>query len=83
MSIFASEGRRDGLSILKSALGMVIGDTAGGGVEGARVKDMARSGGIVVAVFSFHMGFFAFVLHTGCPVLSSISCRHKKSFQLL
>ena len=40
---------------------------------------MAGFRGIVVAVFSFHVGF-VFVLYTGCPVLSSMSCRHKKLF---
>ena len=43
---------------------------------------MARSREIVVAVLSFHRGC-VFVLQTGCPVLSTMSCRHKKSFQLI
>ena len=82
MSIFAGEGRRDGPSVFKSALGIVRGDKALDGVEGARGRFVAGSRGVVLAVFSFHVGF-AFVPPTGCPVLSSMSCRHKKSFLLI
>ena len=82
VSIFTGEGRRDGPSVFKSALGMVKGDKALGGVERARGRYVARSRGIVVAVFAFQVGF-SFVPHTGCPVFSSMSCRHKKSFLLI
>jgi len=43
---------------------------------------MARSRGVVVAVFSFNMGF-TFVPYTLCPVFGSMTCRDKKSFQLI
>ena len=82
MSIIAGKGRRDSPSVFESALGVVGGDKALGGVEGARGWYVTGSRGIVVAVFSFHMGF-VFVPYTGCPVLSSMFCRHKKSFQLI
>ena len=82
VSIIAGKGRRDSPSVFESALGVVRGNKASGGVEGARVSSVAGSRGIVVAVFSFHLDF-AFVPYTGCPVLYSMSCRHKKSFQLI
>ena len=82
MSIFASKGRGDGPSILKAVLGMVRGDKAWGGVEAARGRYVAGSRGVVVAVLSFHVGF-AFGPHTGYLVLSSMSYRSKKSFQLI
>jgi len=43
---------------------------------------MARSGGVVVAVFFFLVGF-TFVLYTLCPGCGSMSCTHKKSFKLI
>ena len=82
MSIIAGKGRGNSPSLFESALGVVRGNKASGGVEGARGRYVAGSRGIVLAVFSLHLGF-AFVPHTGYLVLSSMSCRHKKSFQLI
>ena len=82
MTVIAGKGRRASPSLFESALGVVRGDNAQGGVEGASGRYVAGSREIVVAVFSFHVSF-AFVPYTGCPVLGSMSCRHKKSFQLI
>jgi len=81
ISIIIGEGGGDSPLILISSLWVVGSNEACGGIEGARGWDMARSRGVVVAVFSFHMGF-TFVLYTLCLVFGIMSCRHKKSFQL-
>ena len=82
MSIFASKSRRDSSSVFESALGVGRGDKGCGGVEGARGRYVAGSRRVVVAVLSFHVGLI-FVQHTGGPVFSSMSSRHKKSFQFI
>ena len=83
MSIIAGNGRRDSPSVFESLLGVVRGNKASGGVEGARGRYVAGSRVIVVAVFFFHVGF-AFVPYTGCPVLSSMrSEEHTSELQSL
>jgi len=53
ISIIIGEGRRDRPSILISSLRVVGSNEVWGGRERTRGRDMARSRGVVVAVFSF------------------------------
>ena len=48
VSIISSKGKRDSPSVFESALGVVRGDKALGGVEGARGRYVAGSRGIEI-----------------------------------
>jgi len=79
ISIIIGEGGRDSLSMLISSLRVGGSNEGRGGIPEARGRNMARSRGVVVIVFSFHMRF-TFIPYTLGPLLGSMSCRHKKSF---
>ena len=63
VSVIISEGGRDSPFIFISSLGVVRRDKARGGVEGSRDRNVSRSRGVIVAVFSIHVDI-AFVPST-------------------
>jgi len=82
ISIIIGEHKRDRPSILIPSHWVVRSNATSGGIKGTRDRDVARSRGVVVAVFACNMGF-TFVPYTLFPVFGSMFCRHRKLFQLI